>query len=159
MADELDLSKNAIYQLIRQRAGSKMLRQAEEIQMYIRVQYYLEEDCLLEAIKEMDSFYETYYPLVEETPMGSISLCEFLDATKGNEIHTLPWIYGMMLQTITSGLPYLEVLVDKMLKTPWRVPLKEGVQKKDAFMHTYLHWMMENDWIDGFNRFRNRCSV
>jgi len=159
MSEKLYLSNNALYQLIRERAGSKMLRQAEEIQMYIRVHYYLEEDCLLEAIKEADTFYDTYYPLAQETPMGSISLCEVLDNSKGNEVNTLPWLYGHMLETITSGIPYIEVFIDTILKTPWRVPLKEGVQKKDAFMHTYLHWMMDNEWIDGFNRFRNRCSI
>ncbi len=143
---------NALYHLIRQRAGTKMLRQAESMLMYDQASDYLDESHLGHAMEIFNKF-EADYPPFPETPMGFISLSE-IEAMDENDLKTLPWIYVFMLQSLTGHEPIAtNLLSQKLAASPaaaWRIPLQEGIAPADAFKHTYDEWLYVNPWIESF---------
>ena len=146
----MDYASNALYHLIRARAG-KMLRQAESIIMYDQVSYYLDESCL-DMSSEVFKKFEADYPPFPETPMGSISLDEIQQMNE-KELQDLPWIYVFMLQTLADDPVASNLLTQKLAASPaaaWRIPLPESIAPTDAFKHTYDEWIYVNPWIESF---------
>jgi len=146
----MDYASNALYHLIRARAGTKMLNQAESIIMYDQASYYLDESCL-NMSSEVFKKFEADYPPFPETPMGSISLDEIQQMNE-KELQDLPWIYVFMLQTLANDAAS-NLLTQKLAASPaaaWRIPLPEGIAPADAFKHTYAEWLYVNPWIESF---------
>jgi len=143
---------NALYHLIRARAGTKMLRQAESIIMYDQASNYLDETYLEHAVEVFNKF-EADYPPFPEIPMGSISLDE-IQTMDANDLKNLPWIYVFMLQTLAAHDPDASNLLNQKLAASraaaWRIPLQEGIAPADAFKHTYDEWVYVNPWIESF---------
>ena len=148
----MDYANNALYHLIRTRAGTKMLRQAESVNMYDQVSHYLYESCLQQAVELYKNF-EAEYPIGSETPMGFIWMDE-LEAMDSKELQDLPWIYVFMLQAMAAHSDMTTDLLKEKLAASkaaaWRYPLPEGVAAADAFKHTYDTWVADNQWVESF---------
>jgi hypothetical protein len=146
------LENNSLYNLIRERAGSEMLRKAESINMYNEASDLLGENMTSEAIDLVIEFHKKYSE-VPITPMVPISLMEVC-CIDDQELRDLPWIYVHMLETLVSQ-DYLSVstLKHRLAASPaaaWRIPLPEGVSNADAFTYVYDDFMEYNAWIESF---------
>jgi hypothetical protein len=146
---------NSLYHLIRDRAGSKMLRQAESINMYEQVSDYLDDyldDSHIDATIQLYKDFEIKYPSVTESHMGAIWLDEIQNMDE-YELQTLPWIYVHMLETLVSHDPLaVSLLSQKLASSPaaaWRIPLTD-VAAEDSFTHIYEEWLAANPWIQSF---------
>lgn len=141
-----------LYHLIRSRAGSKMLRQAESINMYEKVSDYLD-DSHIDASIQLYKAFEINYPSVTESHMGAIWLHE-IQNMDAYELQTLPWIYVHMLETLVSHDPFASnFLKQKLAASPaaaWRIPLPDSIAATDAFTHIYEEWLAVNEWIQSF---------
>lgn len=148
----MDYANNALYHLIRARAGSKMLRQAESINMYEQVSDYLD-DSHIDASIQLYKDFETKYPNGTEVFMGAIWLDE-IQNMNAYELQCLPWIYVHMLQTLASHDPFaVTLLKQKLAASPaaaWRIPLPSSIAAEDAFKHIYEEWLAANPWIQSF---------
>jgi len=147
----MDYANNALYNLIRSRAGSKMLRQAESINMYEQVSDYLD-DSHIDASIQLYKDFETKYPSVTESHMGAIWLHE-IQNMNAYELQCIPWIYVHMLETLVSHDPFASnFLKQKLAASPaaaWRIPLPDVIAE-DAFKHIYEEWLAANPWIQSF---------
>jgi hypothetical protein len=142
---------NALYMLIRERAGSKMLREAEQVNAYNRAQDLFSEGTqhdLEMAGREINRFHQLYPPLEKEFPMDFITLSEVARINL-KELEQLPWIYVDMLRVLTCRDTVAAELVDKMLKespaAAWRPNHAVGIEAKDAFNHVYTGWHQANE--------------
>ena len=157
----MDYANKALYNLIRSRAGSKMLRQAESINMYEQVSDYLD-DSHIDASIQLYKTFEANYPNCTESHMGAIWLDE-IQNMDAYELQTLPWIYVHMLETLVSHDPFASnFLKQKLAASPaaaWRIPLPEGIAPADAFKHTYAEWLYVNPWIESFAVWANAESL
>jgi hypothetical protein len=138
---------NALYQLIRERAGTKMLREAEQVNIYNWIQELLCEGLTHDVGEQVEYFFKHYPPLAIEMPQGAITLSEVVQIDK-NELEQLPWIYVDMLRTLAADDGVTDLMLDEMLKTSpaaaWREPLKDAVANKDIFEYTYTDWYKHN---------------
>jgi hypothetical protein len=144
----MDYANNALYNLIRARAGSKMLRQAESINMYEQVSDYLD-DSHIDASIQLYKDFEEKYPNGTEVFMGAIWLNE-IQNMNAYDLQCLPWIYVHMLETLVSHDPVAtSFLKEKLAASPaaWRIPLPDV---PDAFKHIYEEWIAANPWIQSF---------
>jgi hypothetical protein len=143
----------SLYNLIRDRAGTKMLRQAESINMYDQVSDYLGDSHIDVAIDIFKTF-ETNYSLSPETQMSAIWLHE-IQKIDSKELQELPWVYVYMLQALSGHDPEsAKILKEQLAASPaaaWRIPLPEEVEPVDAFKHVYEEWMSNNQWIHSFS--------
>jgi len=134
---------NSLYMMIRDRAGSKMLRQAEQINTFNHVNSLFND----KASILINNVWKLYPVLDEETPMSFITFSE-VSRIKEKELEGLPWIYVDMLRVLTWQDKFSSRLVNEMIdKSPaaaWRIPLAPGVDNKDAFEYTYSRWYEEN---------------
>lgn len=146
----MDYANNALYNLIRSRAGSKMLRQAESINMYEQVSDYLDNSHIDASIQLYREF-EIKYPSVTESHMGAIWLDE-IQNMDAYELQCIPWIYVHMLETLVSHDPVAtSFLKEKLAASPaaaWRIPLPDVPE--DAFKHIYEEWLAANEWVQSF---------
>jgi hypothetical protein len=147
----MDYANNQLYCLIRQRAGSKMLRQAESINMYEQVSDYLD-DSHIDASIQLYKTFEANYPNCTESHMGAIWLDE-IQNMDAYELQCLPWIYVHMLETLVSHDPVsVKLLKEKLASSPaaaWRIPLPDVIAE-DAFKHIYEEWLAANEWVQSF---------
>ena len=147
----MDYTSN-LYNLIRSRAGSKMLRQAESINMYNQVSDYLD-DSQIDAAIQLYRKFEENYPIGTELHMGSIWFHE-IETIDEKELEMLPWVYVHMLEALTGhNIASANLLAHKLAASPaseWRVPLPENLAPADAFTHIYEEWLDANRWIESF---------
>lgn len=148
---------NALYSLIYERAGSKMIMDAEEIQMYITVDYFLSEgfkDRAIDVASEFDDMTYSY----GYSPQRPITYEEVMKINP-KDLENIPWIYVHVLETLCAGTE-AEKAVNDLIKaseaTKWRIPLDSGVANRDAFEHVCRKWKLENTWIDSFNSWSGR---
>lgn len=144
---------NMLFQLIRARAGSKMLREAESINVYNEISELIDQNQLHSAVDRAKQFHE-HYPVPEvETPMTSVKM-EEICTIDPKDLQELPWVYVHMLQTLTGHDELTgRVLNDLLSCSPaaaWRLPLTEGVSNADAFQHVYDEWRQHNVWVQSF---------
>lgn len=148
----MDYTSNQLYHLIRQRAGSKMLRQAESINMYSQVSEYLDDSHLDSAIQAHKTF-EVNYPRGTESHMGHVSL-EEITAIRTKDLTDLPWIYVHMLETLSAHDEFAADLLNMKLESSpaaaWRIPLPSHVAEADSFQYVYEEWLSLNPWIESF---------
>jgi len=150
---------NALYMLIRERAGSEMVRQADAIKMYNQVSDLLSDNLPAQAF-DLSRKFQKEYPLdAPRIPMGHINLVEMCAVTD-KDLQELPWIYVHMLETLVSSDDLaVKVLKERLAASPaaaWRWPLPEGVSNADAFTHIFNEWVSQNDWVESFETWVNR---
>jgi hypothetical protein len=142
----MEYSKNKLYHLIRQRAGTKMLRDAEGINAYDTIAYYLSECDTERAIDVAEAFHTAYPVLEKEEGMTVIMLDEVMEIDP-EDLKWLPWIYVDMLRALTWNDLYSAALLNQMLmKSPaaaWRLPLDTGPNEY-AFQKTIDDWWLKN---------------
>ena len=138
---------NALYHLIRRRAGSKMLRDAEGIIAYDKVNSYLSEGMTVDACKVAESFHKSYPLLEREEAMTVIMIDEIL-YINAKELAAIPWVYVDMLRTLTWNDSYAGALLNDILKrssaAAWRLPLDTTVPNEFAFKKTIDDWWTKN---------------
>ena len=138
---------NALYQLIRRRAGTKMLRDAEGIIAYDIIDTYLSEEYTDKACEIAETFHNSYPLLKNEEPMTVIMLEEIL-LINPKELEQLPWVYVDMLRTLTWNDPDAGALLNEMLQSSpaaaWRLPLDTTVPNEFAFKKTIDDWWTNN---------------
>ena len=136
---------NALYQLIRERAGSKMVREAEQVNIYTWANECLGEDGGDAYVaNQAKHFFETYPVLEIERPQSTITLSDVMKMSD-KDIEELPWVYVDMLRSITTrsdGAIY--VLITKLKRSPataWREPIDDiTVSNEDVFEYSYTRW-------------------
>jgi hypothetical protein len=143
---------NMLFQLIRARAGSKMLREAESINMYDEIWEYMDEN-QMQAVDRAKQFHE-HYPVPEvETPMTPMTM-EEICTMDPKELQELPWVYVYVLQTLTGHDELTGRILNDLLScspaAAWRLPLAAGVSNADAFPHVYDEWLKHNAWVQSF---------
>ena len=150
---------NALYKLIRERAGSEMLRQADAMKMYDQVSDLLSDNLPAQAFDLGMEFHNEYPMEAPFIPMVMINLVEICAATD-KDLQELPWIYVHMLETLVSHDDLaVKVLKERLEASPaaaWRQPLPEGVSNADAFTHIFNEWLSPNDWIESFESWATR---
>jgi hypothetical protein len=150
---------SSLYNLIRERAGSEMLRQAESMKMYDQVSDFLSDNLTSEALDLAMEFHKNYPREAPFTPMGHINLLEVCSIAD-KELETLPWIYVHMLETLVSQDDLAsKVLKEKLAASPaaaWRMPTPEGVSNGDAFAHIFNEWVSQNGWVESFESWATR---
>ena len=151
--------ENKLYNLIRERAGSEMLRQAEAMKMYDQVSDYLGDNLPAQAIDLAMEFHKEYPMEAPVIPMVMINLLEICSSTD-KDIQELPWIYVHMLETLVSHDDLASKVLKQRLETSpaaaWRQPLPEGVSNADAFTHIFDEWVSKNEWIESFETWASR---
>jgi len=144
----IDIKKNDLYHLIRDRAGSEMLRQAEMINAYNMVF-----DCIDEGESEMATAltekFRKEYPLINaETKMSLIRLEEIV-MINPSDLAYLPWVYVHMLQALTWHDFFAAKLLNDKLEASvaagWRIPLPDGISNADSFSYVYKDWLKKNE--------------
>ena len=144
---------NMLFQLIRARAGSKMLREAESINVYNEISELIDQNQLHSAVDRAKQFHE-HYPVPEvETPMTSVTTGEIC-TMNAKDLQELPWVYVHMLQTLTGHDELTgRILNDLLSSSPaaaWRLPLPAGLSNAEAFPHVYNEWLEHNAWVRSF---------
>jgi hypothetical protein len=134
---------NSLYHLIRERAGSRMLREAEEMETYNNANALFKEakeKCVEEAFTQIKHFKERYPILETEIPMGFISLREIAQIDL-IELHELPRIYVDMLRSLTWNDEIAGSILNRMIEDWWGA--LSDVENGDAFDHAYAEWFNE----------------
>jgi len=142
---------NRLYQLIREKAGTKMLREAEQVNVYNWVSELISmvaegPDMMKNAKNQVEQFLKTYPILETEIPMTPI-LFEEVSLMDEDEVAQLPWIYVHMLRSLTMSGEATTLLDEKLNNSyanAWRQPLPEGVTNEDAFEYIYTQWYQDN---------------
>ena len=146
---------NKLYQLIRNHAGSKMIREAEEILTYNKVQYLLEENMPEEALKAIGNYNTNYESFTQYVPMKLLTL-EQVKAISASDLELIPWIYVHMLETLCQSEDVAPIIKPMIYESPaavWRVPLDPSVDYGNAFSHVYINWFQKNyHWINPVRR-------
>jgi len=146
----MNLEKSKLYNLIRHKAGSKMLRQAEEINLCIRLEYCIEENIADDYCEKLVNDYKRRYPqMIEEIPMEYLTVSEAVVISLADLMH-LPYIYVYMLKTLASANKNIEAFVNKKIAicqaNLWRVPLDDGVENKDSFSRVYSDFLEDESF-------------
>ena len=146
---------NKLYQLIRNHAGTKMLREAEEILTYNKVQYLLEENMPDHAIKAIETHNIDYESFTKYEPMRLLTL-EQVKAINAYDLELIPWIYVHMLETLSQDEEVAPLVAEMIRGSPaaaWRVPLEPSVNYGDAFSDVYSNWLQKNyHWMNPVRR-------
>ena len=143
----MNLENNKLYNLIRHKAGSKMLRQAEEVNLCIRLEYCIEENIADEYCQKIINEYKRRYPqMIQEIPMEYLTIGEALDISLEDLTH-LSYIYVHILETIASTNKNIEDIVNNKIAvceaSMWRIPLPIGVENKDSFTRVYSDFLKD----------------
>jgi hypothetical protein len=146
----MNLEKNKLYNLIRYKAGSKMLRQAEEVNLCIRLEYCIEENIADEYCQKIIGEYKRLYPqMIQEIPMDYLTISEALDISLDDLTH-IPYIYVHILETLASTNKYIEDIVNNKIAvceaSLWRLPLPLGVENKDSFNRVYSDFLKDESF-------------
>jgi hypothetical protein len=144
----MNLENNKLYNLIRHKAGSKMLRQAEEVNLCIRLEYCIEESIEDEYCQKMIDEYKRRYPqMIEEIPMDYLTISEALDISL-DDLSFLPYIYVHILETLASTNKNIEGIVNNKISIcearNWRVKKSDTVQNKDSFSVVYSDFLKDD---------------
>jgi len=149
-----------LYLLIRARAGSKMLREAEQVNAYVMVHEFMCEENSVEAGLKIRQFHEEYPVLEKEILMSPITLDE-VELIDSKELQDLPWIYLYMLRALTWTNELAAQKVNELIKASpaqaWRGPFIGVVDNKDIFEYIYTKWYRDNEtllnattnWVEG----------
>ena len=143
-----DYQSNMLYQLIRARAGSKMIREAEQVNVYDVVEELCLEENPVEASRIIRQFHQDYPILDKEVLMSSIRIDE-VDRIDSKELQELPWIYVYILRALTwTNELAAEGVNEKIKASPaqaWRGPFIEVVDNKEIFDYIYTRWYQQNE--------------
>jgi hypothetical protein len=140
----------SLYELIRESAGSEMIRQAERMAIYDAVAEYLGEGKTSPALDLAMQFENYPYAFTHMIPFTLEDVADIHD----DEIKNLPFIYIIMLQSLAWDDDAAALINEKILaqaQGDWILPLSEGISNKNAFNHVYNKWLAENGWIESFN--------
>jgi hypothetical protein len=133
---------NSLYALICQRAGSKMLRQADAILNYEQIAQYLINNQYESAITCAKNFDESHQLPVEETPVIPILIEDIINY---NDIRNLSDPYLHILVTLCADDPYASELIDYMAGL-------EKIKKYSSFANFYDMWIVDNvAWTKDFD--------
>jgi hypothetical protein len=137
------MNQSQLYQLIRDRAGSKMLRQAEAILNYTEI-YGLVMNNKETELFNLAAKFDTLYPLLaEEIPMIPI---KFEDIKNKFDMLNLSCPYIHLLETLCADDARAVALIDTVLGTG------DTENKKDSFDNFYNLWLIKNiDWTNKFD--------
>jgi hypothetical protein len=142
------MEANKTYQLIRANAGSKMIREAEQMIAYDYVNELLSEQQQSAAIQRMSRFLDEYPVPEKETPPNLLNFSEVaqIDFKDLQEIHS---IYLEILRSLTwdnnTTAGFVNEAISQALKAAYRIPLTNAVSNKDAFEYVYTKWYQVNE--------------
>ena len=146
-----------LYELIRNKASFKMLKEAEQVVALCKIQYHLEEDSIGDALRIYEEWQRDYPDEIES--VSSLFNLEHVCRIQGEEFNSMPWIYANLLQTLCadqSKQDEYETTAESELNYittnspyPWLWSLPYGVSYGDSFDYTYKNFM-EKSWVQDF---------
>jgi len=150
------MEANNISQLIRANAGSKMIREAEQMIAYDCVSELLGEQQQAEAVERIKRFHMEYPLLEKETPPNLLNFSEIAQFSS-KELQEIPSIYLEILRSLTwyneTTAAFLNEAITQALKEVYRSPLTTVVNNRDAFEYVYTKWYQESEsFINSSNK-------
>jgi hypothetical protein len=137
------MNDSPLYQLIRARAGSKMLRQAEAVLNYTEIYGLIMNNKDKQALNVAIKFDAEYPLLAEEIPMTPVTLDDIKNKL---DILNLSWPYIHLLETLCADDSRAIAVINDVLGTT------EGENKKESFYNFYSYWLIKNiSWTKEFD--------
>jgi len=150
----MEFYNSYLYALICKKADFDMLRKAEQVITLCHVEYYLENDCVGQAVSKYEAWQKAFPEGIEsdKIPITLQEVCRISDA----EFCCMPWIYANVLQdlcadevepeegeiTAKTELDY----ITRFSNATWIWGCHESYQ---SFEHAYTKFM-KAEWINEF---------
>jgi len=149
----MDFYNSYLYSLICKKADFDMLRKAEQVIALCHIEYYLEENCVGQAISRYEAWQKSFPQGInsDRTPLTLQEVCRISDA----EFCCMPWIYANVLQelcaeeepeedeiTAKTELNYMA----NLSKATW---IWQDTSSYSSFNHAYTGFM-STAWVQDF---------